>query len=372
MSNEAAVILEKQMTEFKRFFGRNPGPHDTVFFREQAFQSPESMRQQMIDIMKEAGIDDALIFAYDKCGFILTAQNRKHTPIADEKAWEDAIKEFDEIKNSKTDDPFAKITDKLMFEFFAVIYLISNILFRKRKYQRHVNSLPELTAFSGSFILFCLAKTFKHLKSIKYLLDHNHGEDALILVRAVFENYLGSMHSVNNPHEIRDQFIARVGLSSGEYSYKHNRKGKPIFSKAIDNKTKKEVNITYSFSEMAKRSPHDEDYMLYDSLYSRLSSLVHPDFLLVTDYLGGKSIPEYKDQWYLEVPLLSIFFSILILDSFYSLNIAIKPIQSDIRRIGLRIAKKYSNLFDEYKKTDQMSDLLSVISNRLQKLSVLK
>jgi len=205
-----------------------------------------------------------------------------------------------------------------------------------------------------------------------HLLNNYHGEDSLILVRSIFENYLSSIHVVNHPKEIHDKIIARVGLLSGAFSYKRNSKGNPIYSKAIDNKTKEEVDISFSFSEMAKRSLYPEDYIIYERQYSRLSSYVHPDFLKVTDYMEADSIPAYKEEWYLEVPLLSIYFTVLILDCFYSLIIATKQIQGDIRRIVRRIVNKYMRLFMEYEKNENMNDDMLSIRNCLQKLSVLK
>ncbi len=99
---------------------------------------------------------------------------------------------------------------------------------------------------------------------------------------------------------------------------------------------------------------------------------MHPDFLQVTDYLDADSIPTYKEEWYLEVPLLSIFYSVLILDCFYWLKIAIKQIQGDISRIIRRITNKFLYLFEEYEKNRLMTSDMLAISDRLQKLSVLE
>ena len=94
-------MLEAQYEGFRRKFGRDPGPHDPIFFDPIADQPrfrTETQLKEMTDMMYhlilDAGIDPALAYAYRKTGRLLTKENRKYLTRAELSEWNDAIEEY--------------------------------------------------------------------------------------------------------------------------------------------------------------------------------------------------------------------------------------------------------------------------------------
>jgi hypothetical protein len=88
MSEEMVDLLEEQRQEFIKKYGREPGPHDSVFFD---MPHPEHVEHMTVQAMKEAGIDPAFIYAYEKTGRIVTEDNQHLLSDADLAEWDDAI-----------------------------------------------------------------------------------------------------------------------------------------------------------------------------------------------------------------------------------------------------------------------------------------
>ena len=92
LSNEMADILEQQRQKFVEKYGREPGPNDPVFFD---MPPVEQIEFQTVQAMKKAGIDPAIIHAYEKTGGLLvTEQNQHLIPDKDLAAWQAAIEEY--------------------------------------------------------------------------------------------------------------------------------------------------------------------------------------------------------------------------------------------------------------------------------------
>ena len=65
---EAVAILHEQRRKFVERFGREPGPGDPVFFD---LPHPEHVEAMMV-----AGLDEAIVHAFEKTGRLVTEQNR--------------------------------------------------------------------------------------------------------------------------------------------------------------------------------------------------------------------------------------------------------------------------------------------------------
>ena len=73
ISPEIAEVLNEQRRKFIEKHGREPGPNDQIFFDKPPL---EHIEHQMVEAMKKAGIDPAIIYAYEKTGRIVTEQNQ--------------------------------------------------------------------------------------------------------------------------------------------------------------------------------------------------------------------------------------------------------------------------------------------------------
>ena len=101
ISPEVAAILQEQRQKFIAKHGREPGPDDPVFFD---LPHPEHLEHMMVEDMKAAGIDPAIIYAFEKTGRLVTEQNQHLLPENDLAEWDAAIEEY-EAKQSKKKPP---------------------------------------------------------------------------------------------------------------------------------------------------------------------------------------------------------------------------------------------------------------------------
>ena len=91
MSDELAQIVEEQRQRFVEQFGREPGPDDHVFFDA---PHQEHVEHEMVQAMKEAGIDPAKVYAFEKTGRIVSEDNLHLLSDADLAEWQAAIEEY--------------------------------------------------------------------------------------------------------------------------------------------------------------------------------------------------------------------------------------------------------------------------------------
>src|SRR5262249_32410096 len=94
MSDEMTDIFEQQRQKFVDKYGREPGPNDPVFFD---LPPLEQIEFQTVQAMQKAGIDPAVIYAYEKTGGLLVTEQNKHL-ISDRDLaqWQAAIEEYQE------------------------------------------------------------------------------------------------------------------------------------------------------------------------------------------------------------------------------------------------------------------------------------
>lgn len=91
MSDEVAEVLEEQKQKFVEKYGREPGPGDNLFFDMPPLEHVEHF---MIEGMKKAGLDPAIIYAFEKTGLIVTEANERLISDKDRAEWEAAVREY--------------------------------------------------------------------------------------------------------------------------------------------------------------------------------------------------------------------------------------------------------------------------------------
>jgi hypothetical protein len=106
ITDEMADILQEQRRKFIEKFGREPGPDDQIFFD---LPHPELLEHMTVEAMKEAGIDPAIIYAYEKTGRLITEDNQHLLSDADLDEWEDAIEEYEAEHRKSLDYPVGTV-----------------------------------------------------------------------------------------------------------------------------------------------------------------------------------------------------------------------------------------------------------------------
>jgi hypothetical protein len=91
-------VLEDQRRKFIQKFGRDPGPGDPVFFDPRA-DTPQPLKieekdeRKILALMTKAGIDPALIHAYQKTGRLVTEENKRFLTEEELSEWYAAVEE---------------------------------------------------------------------------------------------------------------------------------------------------------------------------------------------------------------------------------------------------------------------------------------
>jgi hypothetical protein len=92
ISSEMMKLLEEQRQLFVEEHGRQPGPNDLVFPDLPPF---EHMEHEMVEIMKEAGLDPAIIYAIEKTGRLVTEENKHLLSDVELDEWNAAIEQYE-------------------------------------------------------------------------------------------------------------------------------------------------------------------------------------------------------------------------------------------------------------------------------------
>jgi hypothetical protein len=91
LSAEALALLEEQRQKFRQQFGRDPSGDDLLFFEAPPL---EQVEHQLVEAMKRAGIDPALIHAFERTGLLVTEDNQHLIPAKELQAWQAAVADY--------------------------------------------------------------------------------------------------------------------------------------------------------------------------------------------------------------------------------------------------------------------------------------
>ena len=99
--DELFELLKEQREAFIAEHGREPGPDDLLF---PDLPHPEHFEHMMVEDIKAAGIDPAIIHAFEETGILITEGNEDLFADDDMAAWHEAITEYHE-KHSGQEPP---------------------------------------------------------------------------------------------------------------------------------------------------------------------------------------------------------------------------------------------------------------------------
>ena len=89
--DELVEVIEEQRQKFIEKHGREPGPDDKLFFDAPPLEHAEHF---MVEGMKQARLDPAIIYAFEKTGLLVTGANEHLISDVDRAEWEAAVREY--------------------------------------------------------------------------------------------------------------------------------------------------------------------------------------------------------------------------------------------------------------------------------------
>lgn len=93
MTDELVGMMDEQEEHFRQVHGRDPGPGDKVFFDAPPLEHAE---HQMVEAMRESGLDPAIVHAFIETGQLVTEANIQHIPTVRVNEWNNAVQSYND------------------------------------------------------------------------------------------------------------------------------------------------------------------------------------------------------------------------------------------------------------------------------------
>jgi uncharacterized protein DUF5677/SEC-C motif-containing protein len=273
-------LLEDTSLRFRKMFGRQPRPSDPVVF-EHHLSGEDDYWGHASTAARAAGVQEELIFAWRRSGFIVGRHSRKLMPENEYEEWTDAIDEYFALKEAGADPfhVFTYLSDKEYEHYKTLVEQLDHAIIALGF------ALTDPKGFKGTasyFRYLLINRSLRSLRTIREMYATRYDDDCLSIARAVYEAYL-RMKLLRLDPASAERFEAMVVHKVGAYKTKMKKNGQPDYSICIDPQSGKEYRIVISNREILDVSDFPLDEPLYYGLYPLLSGFVHPD--LVEDAL---------------------------------------------------------------------------------------
>jgi hypothetical protein len=147
----------------------------------------------------------------------------------------------------------------------------------------------------SDFVYFCITRSCKSLIGLQALIKAGCPEDAITLVRSIYESYLKIVYVAHHPNEINQFVTLPIGISMKYYPFAKTKKNKPDLRNVVDPRTGSNLPVPMSIEKLALASPYPEDKELHNCLYKFLSEHAHPHMMASGDY---RSPPKERQYTY--------------------------------------------------------------------------
>jgi hypothetical protein len=299
-------ILDRENERFKSIMGRDIGLEDPIM-PSSLKMSEDEYKEHVTAMLREIDVDEAIIYAFNKLGFVVGETNEHLVTSTRKRQWNEAINEYYESLEEEEDEEML-ILDEL-FGSLALklekLLMVYSLILRKHSLDAETIRLTGDINLND-YIIFCLTKNLKSIKAIIVLLE-NFVEDALNLSRTNFENYLEIVQAKYDAEFLKKTIEFQNGIDEGGYS----RKGKYLIKESTGERIKplnnyEKANLNRFFAE--------EDTAVYEYLYNYLSSFTHLDLKTAGNYIHqelGFSAVLRNDNRHCTIILLFINFMLL-------------------------------------------------------------
>jgi len=157
------------------------------------------------------------------------------------------------------------------------------------------------------YVFYCFTKACKSLMSVSLLLDNRLPEDAMILLRSVYESYLHIVYVLQNPERIDDFVQKKIGLYTGRLKHPVSKKGNKLANQVIDSETGEILTYGIGMSTLFYGSKYQFDKEVHTVMFPFLSEHTHPNMIASGNYRDDDI---YYSYWQASNTLQSAFFAV--------------------------------------------------------------
>ena len=115
-------------------------------------------------------------------------------------------------------------------------------------------------------------------------MDQRFEEDALVLLRSIYENYLSSAYAIESPAALEYFIYNRIGLGVGVLEHPLTPKGKRDTRKVRNKNTDEISSVTLSIADLAKGTGVPEDQEFFTAFYNYLCQHTHANMISSGSY----------------------------------------------------------------------------------------
>lgn len=201
-------------------------------------------------------------------------------------------------------------TDQNNSELHALLNACAQLF--EDKFKTALNQhLPNVQSHSDGVVMLLLAKSFKTCRAISILTSKGYGEDAIALLRTIFENYVNLAYIIQEDSDHRfELFITHAHL---DYANKLGKGSETDYeySTRIHNAEKDRIkqiygrySNTWSHLSLGKLSEIVNCKNGYDKIYWLLSQQTHPHAKMLGNYTTNGSPDDSPSPRMIEEALL--------------------------------------------------------------------
>jgi hypothetical protein len=163
------------------------------------------------------------------------------------------------------------------------------------------------------YVYYCFTKSCKTLRAILPLLQQGLAEDAMTLLRGVYENYLHIVFVIGHPERIHDFVWKKIAVRTGRLQPALSTKGKRIPGKMEDTETGEVMSYGIGMSALADGSRYTADPSIHVIIHPYLSEHTHPNMLASGNYREDVHYSFWNSTNTLQAAFFAIYLSTITL-----------------------------------------------------------
>jgi hypothetical protein len=233
------------------------------------------------------------------------------------------------------DRSLMRLHSRLVRKVVAQAYLHLNLVDDYSYAEALLHNSFQRAFVINDYLHFCYAKSARSLEAIGILVEQAFREDAFVLLRTVYENYLHFWFVLRNPQTIDSFVTAKIGRSIREFE--HPKTGPQRHLRVLNPESGKEYLYGRSMTELARNGSPRISKDLHELLYEYLCEFTHNHFMSSGGYRelhNEAKITARRKGKNLEVAMYAVLLSSMWMESFLYLE---RPIASDMRRVRYQI-----------------------------------